>query len=75
MMKNTQHEEPSNVSIRLYLKKKPFIRIEPWLSDLEEGLRKWTFGLDWMPSEGNSMTKYLNKSYLWGKKKSIRLKL
>lgn len=36
------------------------------LGDLVEGLRKWSFVLDWMlsGSSGNAMIGYLNKSYL-----------
>ena len=40
-----------------------------WVGDLEAGLRKWGYTLDWMSeSRGNSMIACLNNSYLWGEK-------
>lgn len=36
-----------------------------WVADLEAGLRKWGYTLDWMSeSRGNSMIACLNNAYL-----------
>ena len=40
------------------------------LGDLRKNLKKWDFAIDWKPSErrGHSMTEYLIKSYVGGRK-------
>lgn len=46
------------------------------LGDLRQGSRKWGFALHWMlsKSRGNSMNRYLHKSYLEGGKNRVRIK-
>ena len=53
-----------------------YCKICLWVGDLEAGLRKWGYTLDWLSeSRDNSMIACLNNSYLWGEKIRRKIKL